>query len=55
MEIKTFLVAICKKHTKEVVEWLDIPATDGISAVHLAFEIRPQYNSTTHYGEAIVP
>jgi hypothetical protein len=53
--MKNYLVAICLRGTGQVVEWLDVPATDWISAVHIAFDIRrPQYTSHTHYGEAIL-
>lgn len=54
MEIKTYLVAICKKHTKEVIAWYDVPATDWKSAIYLIFDLHKEYNSTEHYGEAIL-
>lgn len=49
--MKTYLVAVCKKHTKEVVKWYEVNTTDWKSAIYQVFD-DDQLSSYEFYGEA---
>lgn len=51
--MEKYLVVICKKHTKEVVNWYEINADGWIEAVNEIFDTNPLLDSNIVYGEAV--
>lgn len=51
--MKKYLVVICKKHTKEVINWYEVMENSWVGAVNRVFDDNPSLDSNTVYGEAI--